>query len=65
MGPGDLWEVDECEIDLSLVSVENPSVTVGRPIVYVMIDVYTRMIVAYSVAFDNNSVPHPLRFLSS
>lgn len=56
MGPGDLWEVDECEIDLSLVSVENPSVTVGRPIVYVMIDVYTRMIVAYSVAFDNNSV---------
>lgn len=56
MGPGDLCEVDECEIDLSLVSVENPSVTVGRPIVYVMIDVYTRMIVAYSVAFDNNSV---------
>ena len=56
MGPGDLWEVDECEIDLSLVSVENPSVTVGRPIVYVMIDVYTRMILAYSVAFDNNSV---------
>lgn len=56
MGPGDLWEVDECEIDLSLVSVENPSVTVGRPVVYVMIDVYTRMIVAYSVAFDNNSV---------
>ena len=30
--------------------------TVGRPIVYVMIDVYTRMIVAYSVAFDNNSI---------
>ena len=56
MGPGDLWEVDECEIDLSLVSVETPSVTVGRPIVYVMIDVYTRMIVAYSVAFDNNSI---------
>lgn len=56
MGPGDLWEVDECEIDLSLVSVESPSVTVGRPIVYVMIDVYTRMIVAYSVAFDNNSI---------
>lgn len=56
MGPGDLWEVDECEIDLSLVSVETPSVTVDRPIVYVMIDVYTRMIVAYSVAFDNNSI---------
>ena len=56
MGPGDLWEVDECEIDLSLVSVENPAITVGRPIVYIMIDVYTRMIMAYSVAFDNNSI---------
>ena len=56
MGPGDLWEVDECEIDLSLVSIENPSVTVGRPVVYIMIDVYTRMIISYSVAFDNNSV---------
>ena len=56
MGPGDLWEVDECEIDVSLVSVDNPSVTVGRPIVYMMVDVYSRMITAYSVAFDNNSV---------
>lgn len=55
-GPGDLWEVDECEIDVSLVSVDNPSVTVGRPILYIMVDVYSRMIVAYSVAFDNNSV---------
>lgn len=55
-GPGDLWEVDECEIDVSLVSVDNPSVTVGRPIVYIMVDVYSRMIVAYSVAFDNNSL---------
>ena len=56
MGPGDLWEVDECEIDLSLVSIENPSVAIGRPIVYIMVDVYTRMIVAYSIAFDNNSI---------
>lgn len=54
-GPGSLFEVDECELDVSIVSEMNPGVTVGRPIVYAMIDVYSRMIVAVSIAFDNNS----------
>lgn len=56
MGPGDLWEVDECEMDISLVSTEDPTLVVGRPILYVMVDVYTRMIVSYSISFDNNSI---------
>lgn len=55
-GPGDMVEIDACEADVSLVSVNDSNVTVGRPIVYFMIDVYTRMILAISVAFDNNSV---------
>lgn len=54
-GPGSLFEVDECELDVSMVSEINPSLTVGRPIVYAMVDVYSRMIVAVSIAFDNNS----------
>lgn len=56
MGPGDCIEMDEVEVDVSLVSQINPEQTVGRPIVYAMLDVYTRMIIAVSVAFDNNSV---------
>lgn len=56
MGPGDCVEMDEVEVDLSLVSQVDPDQTVGRPIVYAMVDVYTRMIIAVSVAFDNNSV---------
>lgn len=55
-GPGDMVEIDACEADISLVSVIDPSKTVGRPIVYFMVDVYSRIILAMSVAFDNNSI---------
>lgn len=54
-GPGDLAEIDAVEIDVSLVSSILPDQAIGRPIAYVMIDVYTRAILAISVAFDNNS----------
>ena len=55
-GPGDMVEIDACEADVSLVSIFDPNKTIGRPIVYFMIDVFTRMILAVSVTFDNNSV---------
>ena len=55
-GPGDMIEIDACEADVSLVSILDRNQTIGRPVVYFMIDVYTRLIVAVSVAFDNNSV---------
>lgn len=55
-GPGDMVEIDACEADVSLVSTFDPNKTIGRPIVYLMIDVFTRMILAVSVTFDNNSV---------
>ena len=55
-GPGDMVEIDACEVDISLVSSLDNNKTIGRPIVYFMIDVYTRLILAVSVAFDNNSI---------
>lgn len=55
LGPGDLAEMDAVEIDLSLVSEVDPTKVVGRPIVYALIDVYTRMILSVSISFDNNS----------
>lgn len=55
-GPGDMVEIDACEADVSLVSSADSNKTIGRPIVYFMIDVYTRAIIAMSVAFDNNSI---------
>jgi len=55
-GPGDMVEIDACEADVSLVSSIDRNRTIGRPIVYFMIDVYTRLMLAVSVSFDNNSV---------
>ena len=55
-GPCDRVQMDECEVDVSLVSMLREDQSIGRPIVYAMIDVYTRMILAIGVAFDNNSL---------
>ena len=55
-GPGDMVEIDAVEADVSLVSELDHSKTIGRPVNYFMVDVFTRCIVAVSVAFDNNSM---------
>lgn len=54
--PGQICEVDALEVDLSITSVLHPDQAVGRPIVYFMVDVYSSMIVAASVSFENNSM---------
>lgn len=56
MGPGDTVEVDALESDISLVSERDSEQTVGRGILYLMIDVWTRCILAIAVGFENNSV---------
>lgn len=56
MGPGDTIEIDALEADVSLVSELDRSKTVGRGILYLMIDVWTRTILAVSVSFENNSI---------
>ena len=53
--PGWIVECDALESDFSIVSEKDPSQSIGRPIVYMMIDVYSSMIVAISAAFENNS----------
>lgn len=56
LGAGDLVEIDAVEVDVSLVSSANRKQAIGRPIMYVMIDVYTRMIIAMSVSLHNNAM---------
>lgn len=56
MGQWDCFEMDEVELDVSLVGVQSQYQTVGRTIVYVMMDVYTRLIAGFSIRYDNNSV---------
>lgn len=55
-GPGDMLEMDALEMDVEIVSETNRNKVIGRPILYALIDVYSRVIVAISVSFENNSV---------
>lgn len=55
-GPGDLFEMDEVEMDVSVVSEADQTKVIGRPIVHAMVDIYSRMIAAVSVSLENNSV---------
>lgn len=55
-GPGDVVEIDEVEMDVTLVSELDHNQVIGRPIVHCIIDVYSRYILAVSVSFENNSV---------
>ncbi|MCD7762997.1 MAG: Mu transposase C-terminal domain-containing protein [Lachnospiraceae bacterium] len=55
-GPGHVVEIDAQEMDIALVSREYPDIPVGRPIIYVMIDVMSEMILGVSLAMDNNSI---------
>lgn len=55
-GPGHFVEMDAQEMDIALVSGEYHDIPVGRPILYVMIDVMSEMILGVSLAMDNNSI---------
>lgn len=55
--PGKICECDALEADVSIIYDNKLDVAqcVGRPIVYMMIDAYTSMIVAISASYHNNS----------
>ncbi len=53
--PGDIAECDAVETDLYVVSSTDRSKLVGRPVCYMMIDLFSHCIVAVSVGFENNS----------
>lgn len=55
-GPGHMCEVDAQEMDIALVSEQYPDIPVGRPILYVIIDVMSHIILGVSLAMDNNSI---------
>ena len=56
LGPGHFVECDAQEMDIALISGEYDQVPVGRPILYVMIDVMSEIILGVSLAMDNNSI---------
>ncbi len=54
-GPGFLYQGDSTIGDIHLVSSRDRSRLIGRPIIYVIIDVFTRLIVGFSVSLQGPS----------
>ncbi|MFA6051144.1 MAG: transposase [Methylobacter sp.] len=55
LGPGSRFEIDATIADIYLVSDSDRKNIVGRPIVYVVIDVFSRMIAGLYIGFENPS----------
>ncbi|RCW96334.1 Mu transposase C-terminal domain-containing protein [Marinomonas foliarum] len=55
LGPGSRYEIDATIADIILVSDSNRNQPVGRPTVYVVIDVFSRFIVGWYIGFENPS----------
>jgi transposase InsO family protein len=55
LGPGSRFEIDATIADIYLVSDSDRKDIVGRPIVYMVIDVFSRMIAGFYIGFENPS----------
>ncbi len=54
-GPGSVYQIDATIADIYLVNPLNRNKIVGRPVVYVVIDVFSRMIVGITVLLEGPS----------
>lgn len=55
LGPGSRYEIDATIADVILVSDHDRNQPVGRPTVYIVIDVFSRFIVGWYIGFENPS----------
>ncbi len=55
LGPGARFEIDATIADIYLVSDSDRRNIVGRPIIYIVIDVFSRMIAGLYIGFENPS----------
>ncbi len=55
LGPGSLYEIDATIADVYLVSSKNPLKVIGRPIVYIAKDVFSRMVTGLYVGLEGPS----------
>lgn len=55
LGPGYRYQIDATVADIYLISEQDRSRIVGRPVVYMVIDVFSRMVVGMYVGFEGPS----------
>ncbi|MGV7207907.1 Mu transposase C-terminal domain-containing protein [Oxalobacteraceae bacterium A2-2] len=62
--PGDSYYLDVVQAEVLLVSRADRSQTVGRPLVYVAVDSYTRMVTGVHISLERQSWQHALLALA-
>jgi transposase InsO family protein len=53
LGPATLWQTDSTPLDVFLVSNINRNILVGKSLLHIVIDVYSRLIVGFSLSFES------------
>jgi transposase InsO family protein len=51
IGPGSRYEIDATTADIYLVSDDDSNRVIGRPTLYILIDVFTRMVAGFYIGF--------------
>lgn len=54
-GPGSRYEIDATIADIILVADHDRNQPVGRPILYIVVDVFSRFVVGWYIGFENPS----------
>ena len=55
LGPGHRYQIDATIADIYLVSEQDRSLIVGRPVIYFVVDVFSRMVTGMYVGFEGPS----------
>ena len=53
LGPGSLWQIDSTPFDLYLVSSVNRNLIIGRPILFLTMDVFSRTILGVNISMES------------
>ncbi len=65
MGPGSRFEIDATIADVYLVSDKDPSLIIGRPTLYTVIDTFSRMVVGFYIGMESPSYVVAMRAIGS
>ncbi|WP_262690590.1 transposase family protein [Kordiimonas aestuarii] len=65
LGPGSRFQIDATIADVYLVSAANKRRIVGRPVVYIIIDVFSRLVVGVYIGFEGPSYVSAMQGLAN
>ncbi|WP_320173980.1 Mu transposase C-terminal domain-containing protein [Maridesulfovibrio sp.] len=65
LGPGSRFEIDATIADIYLVSDSDRGNIVGRPVIYMFIDVFSRMVAGFYVGFESPSYAAAMQALAT